>query len=94
MGINSFNQEKPNIVKQRLLLIATLVLSSFWIYLGRVLRLNSWDFFTDFWHTVTQIVSHLFPVNKNPVTYLMIILFTIIQSLLFVLMKGINQKTD
>ncbi len=71
-------------------IIASLLLSSFGIYLGRILRLNSWDVFTEPFKTFTIIFEHLFPIYKNPVTYIIIILFTIIQYLLLELMQDLD----
>lgn len=71
---------------------ASLLLSSFGIYLGRILRLNSWDVFTNFIETFKLIFDHLIPVSKNPVTYLIIILFTAIQWFLLNLMQNIDNE--
>jgi len=68
-----------------------IVLSSVGIYLGRVLRLNSWDIFT---HPVTAlqtIFDHLFPVAKNPSAYLVIVLFSFIQFILLIMMKDFDE---
>ncbi len=78
--------------KVKLIVNLALLLSSFGIYLGRVLRLNSWDIFTDFIPTMKKILDHLFPPWKNPVTYIMIILFTIIQWLLISLIQDIDSE--
>jgi uncharacterized membrane protein len=82
-----FNTKLVNIIT-----IIALLLSSFGIYLGRILRLNSWDIFTHFIQTMQEILNHLFPPTKNPVTYLMIFLFTIIQWLMLNLIEKINNE--
>jgi len=66
-------------------------LSSTGIYLGRILRLNSWDFFTHPIKTLQVIFNHLFPVTKNPSTYLVIFLFSIIQFILLIMMKDFDE---
>lgn len=68
----------------------SLVLCSFGIFLGRVLRLNSWDLFTKPLDVCTMIIDHLFPITKNPSTYMMVFVFTGIQIMLLVLIKFMN----
>jgi uncharacterized membrane protein len=68
-----------------------IVLSSTGIYLGRVLRLNSWNFFTHPIQTMQTIFDHLFPIAKNPSTYLVIFLFSIIQFILLIMMKDFDE---
>ena len=70
---------------------ASILLSSFGIYLGRILRLNSWDLFTHPMEVLREIIDHLFPVTKNPVTYVIIILFSGIQFMLLLLMKDVDE---
>ncbi len=73
------------------IIIISLLLSSFGIYLGRVLRLNSWDVFTEPVKTLSTIFEHLFPISKNPVTYIIIIIFTFIQVFILLLMQDIDE---
>jgi uncharacterized membrane protein len=68
-----------------------IILSSAGIYLGRILRLNSWDFFTHPIRVLQTIFNHLFPVTKNPSTYLVIFLFSIIQFMLLIMMKDLDE---
>ncbi len=68
-----------------------IILSSTGIYLGRILRLNSWDLFTHPLKLFQTIYDHLFPVNKNPSTYLVIFLFSIIQFILLIMMKDFDE---
>jgi uncharacterized membrane protein len=68
-----------------------IVLSSTGIYLGRILRLNSWDLFTHPLTTMQTVFDHLFPVTKNPSTYLVIFLFSIIQFILLIMMKDFDE---
>jgi uncharacterized membrane protein len=68
-----------------------IILSSAGIYLGRILRLNSWDLFTDPLKLFQTIIDHLFPVTKNPSTYLVISLFSIIQFILLIMMKDFDE---
>lgn len=71
-------------------LYLSILLSSFGIYLGRILRLNSWDVFTHPLQTAGEILSHLFPIGANVSTYAMIFVFTMIQILLFESMKDLE----
>jgi uncharacterized membrane protein len=73
------------------IIVFTLILSSFGIYLGRILRLNSWDVFTEPLKTMGIIFDHLFPVTKNPVTYAIIIIFTLVQGFMLFLMRDIDE---
>lgn len=66
---------------------ACILLSSFGIYLGRILRLNSWDVFTKPLQTASTILEHLFPITKNPTTYIIILLFSFIQCMVLYLIK-------
>jgi len=69
----------------------SIILSSAGIYLGRILRLNSWDFFTHPVQVMETVFDHLFPVTKNPATYIVIILFSVIQFILLVMMKDFDE---
>lgn len=70
----------------------SLTLSSFGIYLGRILRLNSWDALTHPLETLLLILEHLFPPTKNPETYLTIIVFTAVQYLLVRSIHALDEK--
>lgn len=71
--------------------IASILLSSFGIYLGRILRLNSWNLFTHPLQVMKTIFHHLFPIGQNPSTYIIILLFSIIQFILLVMMKDMDE---
>ncbi len=64
-------------------LISSIILSGLGNYLGRILRLNSWDLFTHPGKVMMDIWHHLWPVSANPITYYILGLFTIIQLMLF-----------
>ncbi len=74
-----------------IILFVSLLLSSFGIYLGRILRLNSWDVFVKPLKVFSTVFEHLFPITKNPETYTIIILFSLIQLFLLFLMKDIDE---
>ncbi len=68
----------------------SLLLSSFGYYLGRVIRFNSWDLFTEPFKVIATAFEHLWPISKNPSTYIVIFLFTGIQYMLLSMMKNVN----
>lgn len=72
-------------------IVASILLSSAGIYLGRILRLNSWDLFTHPLQTMNTIFHHLWPINKNPSTYIIILLFSFIQFFLLIMMKDMDE---
>lgn len=72
-------------------LVASILLSSFGIYLGRVLRLNSWDLFTEPVKTILRILEQLAPEPENYQTYVMIALFSCVQ---FLLLSVINSTEE
>ncbi|MCP5495225.1 MAG: DUF1361 domain-containing protein, partial [Leptospiraceae bacterium] len=92
--MKSILSQKIGITKTRILLLLSIVLSSFGIYLGRVLRLSSWDVFTKPIETFTNIIDHLFPISKNPTTYAMIILFSCIQLILLNAVAEVEDKGE
>ncbi len=71
-------------------IIAALVLSSVGFYLGRVLRLNSWDIFTEPFKVMHDVFEHLWPISKNPSAYIIMLLFGGIQFMLLIMMKDVN----
>lgn len=88
-------EQKIGIIWTRIIIGASILLSSFGIYLGRILRLNSWDIFTKPIQTIELIFQHLFPVSANPTTYAIIIIFSWVQIMLIFLiidMKSIRNK--
>lgn len=74
---------KFNVQIARVWLISSIFLSSLGIYLGRILRLNSWDLFTRPMVVLEETWNHLWPISHNPITYYIVALFTIIQFLIF-----------
>ncbi|MBK9270043.1 MAG: DUF1361 domain-containing protein [Saprospiraceae bacterium] len=73
------------------MVILSILLSSFGIYLGRILRLNSWDLFTHPGKVVIDIFDHLWPVTDNPQTYYIILLYTFIQSFILILTVDLDR---
>lgn len=73
---------------------ASILLSSFGIYLGRVLRLNSWDVFTKPLQTLATIWHSLFPVTDNWITYVVIVIFTLLQLMLLSLIIDMDEPAD
>jgi uncharacterized membrane protein len=76
---------KFNVQIARVWLVSSIFLSSLGIYLGRILRLNSWDFFTRPIEVLEETWFHLWPINHNAITYYIVALFTIIQFLILLL---------
>lgn len=72
-------------------IIVSILLSSAGFYLGRILRLNSWDLFTHPLQTMQMIFDHLWPINENPTTYVVILLFGFIQFILLIMMKDMDE---
>jgi uncharacterized membrane protein len=86
--------ERFSLLWARVIITISLLLSSFGIYLGRILRLNSWDIFTKPLETFATIFEHLFPIGKNPTTYAIIILFSLLQCMLLFLIIDIRQTKE
>ena len=84
-------QEIWNKKVARIAVAASIVLSSFGIYLGRILRLNSWDIFTEPIKTFLNILHHLSPNEGNIQTYIIIVLFSCIQYILLLTIKDNNE---
>jgi uncharacterized membrane protein len=72
-------------------LIGSIVLSGLGNYLGRILRLNSWDLFTHPGRVFFDIWHHLWPISSNHVTYYILALFTIIQLMFFWLIHSFRK---
>jgi len=70
----------------------SIVLAAFGVYLGRVLRLNSWDVFTKPLQTFATIFEHLFPFSANPQTWALVIIFSGLQVFLLVLVYGMGRS--
>jgi len=68
-------------------IIVSVILSSFGIYLGRVLRLNSWDIFFSPFMTFTTILTELLQMLENPDIYTMVLLFSFLQATFLFLIK-------
>ncbi|MDH4199440.1 MAG: DUF1361 domain-containing protein [Spirochaetia bacterium] len=85
-----FNVRFKKLTANIIIFIAVL-LSSFGIFLGRILRLNSWDVFTHPFQTLKTILEHLFPISSNPATYAVIIIFTLIQLLLLSSIRDLEE---
>lgn len=71
-------------------IIFSIILCSFGIYLGRILRLNSWDLFTHPIKVLVQVFNHLWPVHQNPSTYYIVFLFSFIQLFILYLTKDLD----
>lgn len=77
-----------------LVLVASILLSSFGIYLGRILRLNSWDLFSRPLQVMADIFDHLFPPTQNPVTYVIVFFFSAIQFMLLQAMHNLDEGEE
>ncbi len=70
----------------------SIVLAAFGVYLGRVLRLNSWDVFTHPIKTFETIFGHLFPIGANPQTWALVLIFSVLQVFLLLLTLNLKEK--
>jgi len=70
------------------IIVFSLVMASLGLYLGRVIRLNSWDLFTKPLGIFKEIWASLFPVADHWQAYAMIFLFLMAQSLVLLATKN------
>lgn len=84
-----YNRKVANAV-----ILFSILLSSFGIYLGRILRLNSWDLFTRPFKVMADIFGHLWPVSENPSTYYIILLFSVIQLVFLWTVHNMEEMDD
>lgn len=73
------------------IIIFSILLASLGFYLGRVVRLNSWDIFTDPLRVVKEIGNSLFPFVDHWDAYAMMFLFTLAQLLVLQATRGYNE---
>ena len=73
--------------------VLSIILSGLGIYIGRManLRLNSTDIFTEPKVVFQAIMGCLIPVSANEATYIMIILFSLIQFSFLMMMRDIEE---
>ena len=84
-------RNKWSVKRANIFIVFALLMSSFGIYLGRILRLNSWDLFTNPLKVLSDVIHHLWPINQNPTTYYIVLLFSIIQYILLVMTKDLEE---
>ena len=70
------------------LIIFCLIMASLGLYLGRVIRLNSWDLFTKPLTIFKEIWASLFPIAEHWQAYAMIFLFLMAQSMVLLATKN------
>ncbi len=71
-------------------IFTALLLSCLGFFMGRILRLNSWDIFTKPLEVIQDVFEHLWPITKNPNTYIIMFLFGGVQYMLLIMMKDVN----
>ena len=89
--IHGLYKKISNTTMAHTVITVTILLSSFGFYLGRILRLNSWDIFTKPLEVLQMVLEHLFPVHKNPVTYVVVFLFSAVQIMLLNMIRDLDE---
>jgi uncharacterized membrane protein len=86
-GIERFLRLKYSTIKSNLILSGCLFLSSFGIYLGRFLRLNSWDVVTNPAVLGNEIIDRLFNPYQYEGTWNVTIVFTLFFAVFYFTIK-------
>lgn len=88
--VESFLTTKMSRPKTNLVLLGCLFLSSFGIYLGRVLRWNSWDILLNPFDLTLEIIHQIINPFRYSATWQMTIVLTIFFSIFYVTIKKLS----
>jgi uncharacterized membrane protein len=88
--VESFLQSKFTVTQTNLILSGCLFLSSFGVYLGRFLRLNSWDILINPTTIVFDIMHYFIDPFHHSRTWAITILFTLFFSIFYFTIKKIT----
>jgi uncharacterized membrane protein len=74
--------------------VGSLFLASFGIYLGRVVRLNSWDVLTNPWHLAVSIAGPILDPRAHPLSWAMTLGLGVSFSLGYLFFTSFNETKD
>lgn len=94
INVQRFVAEKYGLYTGWVLVCVSLVLGSYGIFLGRVLRYNSWDVLCDPFGLFRDMTRHLTEPYHYKEVYLFTFIFTVLLSVIFLMFKKLYHAKD